>query len=60
MNILDPKFRYHNASTHDADSRPFRDRQRARMAKAAADAQERTNPAIRDPKVRPIKTKASA
>lgn len=60
MNILDPKFRYHNASTHDADSRPFRDRQRARMAKAAADAQARNNPALRDAKVRPLKAKVSA
>jgi len=34
--ILDPTFVWHGSQTHDADSTLFRERQRARIAKAQA------------------------
>lgn len=38
MRLTDPRFKWYSSASHDADSQPFRDRQRARMAAAAASA----------------------
>lgn len=65
MRLTDPRFKWHSSASHDADSQPFRDRQRARMAaalasaaaaKAAADDVQREA----DLKVRAIKRKVRA
>jgi hypothetical protein len=55
MNLTDPRFKWIPAASHDADSRPFYERQMARIA--AAEKARQSNSAEAAAKVKQINRK---